>query len=456
LEFLVRVAQNDVGYEFQLAESVEESADHTSFAFTLRPDVMFSDGTPLTAPLVKELFDTYITVEDSAMRGNVTTVESVDAPDDSTVVFNLSGPQAPFPVVLASVPIWKPASDMDKTSIPVGTGPFAIASWEPNVATEFVRNEFYWRTDDSGQQLPYLDAITVVPTASGDTRVNALVAGDIDVAISVDPLLTQQMADSARVLDPVALNAGSGLFFNNTSPPTDDLRVRSGLAWGTDKDQILAAVGGGEVRNQYFVQASPWYSEDAAETTPTFDQDTARELLDEYINDPDRSDGEAVGTPLTIDIAYVAGSITQESVVAIAQQQWQDLGLTVTVTPKDEPTWVGDAISGNFNVNYFLWATPHPYQLLSRNYARWPEAQTNYTHFNSDELIDLVEQMSLADSTEQMTELIHQADMVIAEGVPLIFLQSSTTGWGVSDRIENAEVRPADGSLDFGTLSVSG
>lgn len=456
LEFLVRPARNDVGYEFQLAESVKPNADKSSFSFTLRKGVKFSDGTPFTAGIVKQLFDTYVLVDGSLVRGNVTTVKSVDAPDDATLVFNLAGPQAPFPVVLASVPIWKPEPAMDKTSIPIGTGPFVIKSWEPNVKTEFVRNDLYWDKDANGQQLPYLDAITVIPTTSGDTRVNSLVAGDIDVAMSVDPLLTQQMADVARVLDPVALNAGSGLFFNNTGAPTDDLRVRKGLAFATDKEQILEAVGGGEVRNQYFVKSSPWYSEEAAAATPGFDKVEAKKLLDEYINDPTRSDGKPAGTPLTIDIAYVAGSITQESVVAVAQQQWEELGITVTVTPKDEATWVGDAVSGNFNVNYFLWATPHPYQLLTRNYAHWPEAKTNYTHFNSDELLDVVKRMAVAETPDQMTELVHEADMVIAEGVPLVFLQSTTNGWGVSDRIGNTDVRPGDGGLEWKTLSVTG
>src|SRR5690606_1341444 len=138
-------------------------------------------------------------------------------------------------------------------------------------------------------------------------------------------------------------------------------------------------------------------------------------LLQDYIDDPERSDGLAPGTPLTIDIAYISGAVTQESAALIAQQQWGNLGVTVTLTPKDQATWIADAISGNFNVNFFLWGTNGPYTLFRRNYARWPEATSNYTHFNSDELIALVAEMAVAETPQAYIDLIHEVSMILAE-----------------------------------------
>ena len=454
LENLVRPANNTDGWEPVLAESVEPNDDFTQFTVTLKEGVQWSDGTPLIAGDIKTLFDTYVFAEGSTLRGNVAAIASTDAPDDSTVVFNLSTPQAPFPVTLTNIPIYKPVEGLEQTSIPIGTGPFVMESWEPNVQTVLTKNPLYWGTDDEGNQLPYLDEIISIPITSGDTRVNSLESGDINIAMSTDPLISAALRDGSTAYE-VGLNAGNGLFFNNSTAPTDDVRVRQALAWATNKEDIMAAIGGGEPRNQYYVPESEWYSEEAAEITPGYDTAQAQELLDEYVNDPARSDGKAAGAPLAIDISIVQGAVTMESIAAVTQQQWQEIGVEVTITPKDQSTLIGDAIAGNFNVNYFGWATPHPYSLLTRNYGPWPETPTNYAHFNSEELFDIVAQMSVAGDQAEMDELIRQSNIVIAEGVPVIFLHSTPLVWGTNDAVGNVEPLPGNGFVDWTTVTRS-
>jgi peptide/nickel transport system substrate-binding protein len=454
VENLVRPANNTDGYEMQLADSITPNADFTAFTVKLKSGITWSDGSPFVAGDIKTLFDTYVMGEKSTLKGNVANIKSTDAPDDSTVVFTLATPQAPFPVLLTNVPIWKPVPDQTETSIPIGTGPFVIDKWEPNVQLTLKKNPTYWGKDAQGNQLPYLDEIDVIPVASGDTRVNSLEAGDIDIAMSVDPLISASLRERSTVYE-VSLNAGNGLFFNNATAPTDDVRVRKALAFATDKQAILDSIGGGDPRDEYYVPDSAWYSPEASKATPGYDPDQAKSLLDEYINDPARSDGKKAGEPVSIDIAYVAGAITGESIAAVAQQQWQDVGVSVSVTPKDQATLIGDAISGNFNVNYFGWATPHPYSLLVRNYGHWPETASNYTHFNSDELINIVSQMSTAGSQDQMDDLIRQSNQIIAEGVPLIFLHSTPLVWGTRDSVGNLDLLPGNGFIDWTTLSAA-
>jgi peptide/nickel transport system substrate-binding protein len=425
------------------------------FTVTLKPDIVYSDGTPFTAGDVKTLFDTYVFGETSTLKGNVASIMSTEAPDDLTVVFTLASPQAPFPALLTNIPIWKPEPGLTQTSLPIGTGPFMFDSWEPNVQTTLVKNPNYWGTDAAGNKLPYLDEIVFTPITSGDTRVNAIESGEVDVAMSTDPLVTSTFEDVATVSQ-LPLNAGGGLFFNNSSAPTDDVRVRQALAYATNKVDILEAIGGGEPRSQYYVPDSAWFSPEADEATPSYDPDRAKELLDEYINDPARSDGKAVGEPLSIDISHVQGAITQESVAVLAQQQWGDVGVEVSITPKDQSTLIGDAIAGNFNVNYFGWATPHPFSLLTRNYGHWPETPSNYTHFNSDEVIQIVADMSTAGSTEEIDELVRQSNLIFAEQVPLIFLHSTAIGWASNDNVGNLELLPGNGILDWPTLSTAG
>jgi peptide/nickel transport system substrate-binding protein len=454
LENLVRPANNTDGYEMQLAESIEPNDDFTQFTVTLREGVQWSDGTPLVAGDIKTLFDTYVFAENSTLKGNVASIASTEAPDDQTVVFTLSAPQAPFPVNLTNVPIYKPVEGLEQTSIPIGTGPFVMESWEPNVQTVLKKNPLYWGKDADDNQLPYLDEIVVVPITSGDTRVNSLESGDIDIAMSTDPLISSSLRDRSTAYE-VGLNAGNGLFFNAATAPTDDVRVRKALAFATNKDDIMAAIGGGDPRDEYYVPESDWYSDEASEATPGYDPEQAQTLLDEYINDPARSDGQPAGTPLKIDISVVQGAVTAESIATIAQQQWSEVGVEVTITPKDQSTLIGDAISGNFNVNYFGWATPHPYSLLVRNYGKWPDTPSNYTHFNSEELFDIVAKMSVAKTQDEMDELIRQSNLVIAEGVPVIFLHSTPLVWGTNDEVGNVDLLPGNGFIDWTTLTRS-
>jgi peptide/nickel transport system substrate-binding protein len=455
LENLVQPAKNDQGYELVLADSIEPNADFTSFTVTLKSGIKWSDGTPLTAGDVKTLFETYVLAEKSAIKGNVSGIASVDAPDDATVVFNLAEAEAPFPALLTLIPIWKPTPNLAQTDLPIGTGPFMFDTWEPNVETKLVKNTNYWRKDADGNQLPYLDEIDVTAITAGDTRVNAVQSGQVDLAMSTDPLEIASLGDVATI-NQISLNAGGGIFLNTAKAPTDDVRVRQALAYATNKADIMEAIGGGDARDEYWVSDSPWWSKDASDATPGFDLDKAKQLLDEYINDPARSDGQAPGTPLKINLAHVSGAVTQESIVALAQQQWGDAGIDVTITPEDQATLIGDAISGNYNTTYFGWATPSPYSLLTHNYGPPASTPSNFTHFDSPELTQIIADMAVAKDQSTMNDLVHQSDMVFAQQVPVIFIHSTTIGWASTDAVGQVPLRPGDGMVDWTTISMAG
>ena len=455
LENLVEPAQNDEGWQLELAASIEANDDFTSFTVRLVDGVKWSDGTPMTAGDVKQLFDTYILADKSAVKGNLPAFASIEAPDDSTVVFNLTEPNAPFPQLLTIVPIWKPTPGLTQTSLPVGTGPFMFQSWEPNSSTKLVRNPNYRGKDSAGNQLPYLDEIDVTPITSGDTRVNAIQSGQVDMAMSTDPLVTSDLGNVATVHD-LPLNAGGGIFFNTQKAPTDDVRVRQALSFATNKSDIMQAIGGGDPRDEYYVPASPWYSDEASQATPTFDTDRAKQLLDEYINDPQRSDGQAVGSPVSIELKQVQGAITQDSITALAQQQWGDVGVKVTVTPEDQSTLIGDASTGNYQATYFGWATPSPYSLLTHNFAPSASTPTNWTKFDDPDLQDVMAKMATAGTTDGMNELVHQSDMIFAQKIPVLFIHSTTIGWATSDAVGNVQLASGNGVVEWATVSLAG
>src|SRR5215204_7219263 len=117
----------DENYEWKpyLAESVEPNDDYTVWTFGLRDGITFHNGEPLDADAVKQNIDRHLT---SALTGTVfEPVESIEAPDEHTVVITLDRPWVRFPIVFAAQPGIMTAPAMiaasDGGSNPVGTGP---------------------------------------------------------------------------------------------------------------------------------------------------------------------------------------------------------------------------------------------------------------------------------------------------------------------------------------------
>src|SRR5690606_12134210 len=119
-----------------LAESWEFNEDATQLTFALRSGVTFHDGSDMTAADVQASMERILDEETAAAaRANYLSIESIDTPDDLTVVFNLSQPDVPLLSALATVNAAIVPSEMiesgDFASTAIGTGPFKLDSWTP-------------------------------------------------------------------------------------------------------------------------------------------------------------------------------------------------------------------------------------------------------------------------------------------------------------------------------------
>jgi peptide/nickel transport system substrate-binding protein len=116
------------------------------WTFTLRDDVFFHDGSQLTSADVAYSLDHWQGAEGSVIAGSFEVVESVDTPDDFTVIFNLTQPVVDFPLIVMDyrARVFKTGSFPDVLETGLGSGPFKLETLDVEGVTVLVANDDYW------------------------------------------------------------------------------------------------------------------------------------------------------------------------------------------------------------------------------------------------------------------------------------------------------------------------
>ncbi|MGB3517190.1 MAG: ABC transporter substrate-binding protein [Elainellaceae cyanobacterium] len=202
----------------ELAESWQVSDDGTLITFTLRPNLRWSDGEPLT---VEDVVFTYRDVifnpaipsdaKDGLRIGDDRQFPTVQAVGDRQVAFRLPEPFSPFlratadyrTSILPRHRLADTVSTLDSSGNPlfisqwdtsthpadlVVAGPFQIESYTPAERVLFRRNPYYWQQDDQGRSLPGLDQIVWQLVESTDNQLLRFRSGDLDVIGDSRPL----------------------------------------------------------------------------------------------------------------------------------------------------------------------------------------------------------------------------------------------------------------------------
>ena len=388
--FMKRTAEGDV--RPYLAQSLTPNSDLSEWTLRLRPGVKFHDGTDLDAAAVKAVFDGWLTAEGSNLAGVLSDVERVQVVDDLTVRYVLRRGNAAFPDVLTGAAGWPfsptaaEAAGDDAGARPAGTGPFIFDSWQRDSRLVLRSNPFYWQ-----EGLPYLDELVFRPIPDEDTRLAALLAGDVDAMQSLRQATARQARQAQEErgieLHEYVGNNGGGVIFNTERPPVDDARVRRALAFAVNQADLVEVLGGAgltEPMTQWFSEDSPWYSESAAAAWPNDDPEQAEALLQRYVDDPARSDGQAPGSPVSLTFSCPPDATLIE-VAQLYQAFWESVGVDVELEQVEQSTHIQRALAGDYTANCWrMGGEQDPYIVLSQAFGP-PETQPlNFTNFHDD------------------------------------------------------------------------
>jgi peptide/nickel transport system substrate-binding protein len=241
--------------EPHLAESWEQP-DDTTYVFHLRQGVKWHNKPPLNgrelvAEDVKFTFDRFLAEPGNVIRYMLEPVERVEVVDRYTVKFVLKEPFVWLVHMLANpVGTWIIApevvqqfGDLKKPESAIGTGPFTLERYEPNVKAVFKRNPDYFLKDQ-----PYIDGVEWLVLEDDSTGLAMYRAGQIDCgpwhwwAVRQADLEALQKSHPQLIYRDFLSNVTTAIYMRTDQAPFNDVRVRRAISQAIDRQGIIEAV----------------------------------------------------------------------------------------------------------------------------------------------------------------------------------------------------------------------
>ena len=233
-----------------------EAPDDTTYIFHLRQGVKWHNKPPvngreLVAEDVKFSFDRFLTVPGNPERQLLESVDRVEVVDRYTVKFVLKEPFVWLLDILANAMcMWIVApevaqkyGDFKKVETAIGTGPFLLESYEPNVKTIFKRNPDYFR-----QGLPYIDGVEWLVVQDESTGLAMYRTGQLDTGPGANWAVRQEDLEALkkshphlRYQDMLAINSTT-IWMRTDQPPFNDVRVRRAISQAIERQALIEAV----------------------------------------------------------------------------------------------------------------------------------------------------------------------------------------------------------------------
>ena len=348
----------DGKYHPYLAQAVDHSSDYKTWTITVRQGIKFSDGTDLTAQVVKDNLDAY--------RGKFPgrspllfifvfqNVDQVNVTGPNTVQVTMKTPWVDFDATLFGqnrigmmAEAQLKASPHDCATKPIGTGPFMLTNWIPNDHYELSKNPNYWQKDSSGHQLPYLDKIVYRPIPDGQQRENALKAGTVNAIStsdgnSVANLRNMAASNSIRMITSVRYDEQAYWQLNSAAAPFNDQDFRQGVAMALNlaKSNQLTGSNISPLAQGAFSPGSSAYENTGF---PKYDPTAAKKLIDKV---------KAEGKPTNVTI-QVTPDANVVKTAELAQEDLQAVGVTATIQKLEQSQLINSAINGTFQMMGF-------------------------------------------------------------------------------------------------------
>jgi ABC-type transport system substrate-binding protein len=421
-----------------------EIPDPRTYIFHLRRGVRFHDGRPLTSVDVKWTFDSILSgVIRTAKASTCRDVESIETPDDATVIFHLREPYSSLLWNLsdAAIGIVPRGSGEDFNRAPIGSGPFRLVSMEQDQQVTIARNQQYWAG------APKLPAVRFIVVPDATTRALELRKGSADVAINsltADAVFALR-ADPALVTMTAPGTIYAYLAMNLRDPILRDVRVRQALAYAIDREPIIHYLLRDLARPAASVLPPQHWAFDGDVAQYPHDPRRARELLDQA--------GYKVGKD-GYRFHLNMKTSTEESthlLTAVLQQQLREVDIALDIRSFEFATFYGDITRGAFQLFSLRWIggneDPDIFEHIFASTST-PPRRANRGYYSNPEVDRLID-----DARASVDRLRLKADydgiqQIVARELPYINLWYFDNVLVHSRRLRNVHLS-SSGNYDF-------
>jgi peptide/nickel transport system substrate-binding protein len=457
---LVRLNRQTQALEPELAESWKLSKDSRQITFKLRSGISFSDGTPFSAEdvayTVQKLMDPALhSPTGDAFRsgpGNVQT--KIISPNQISITF--PAPVAGLDRQFDQVAILSAHSPKKEMAV---LGPFVVADYKPGATVLLKRNPNYWKSDERGRKLPYLDAIKLDIQSNRDIEMLRLKQREIDLINSLDSDYFDKLASSSPQL---VHDAGPSLdseqmWFNQVAKAPipqykkdwfrsstfrraiSDAINRADLARVVFRGHAQPAVGPFSPANKFWFNAKlkpPVYSPDAA----------LKALQAEGFHLDSKTLKDKVGNPVVFSIITNSGNKYRERMATMIQEDLQKVGIQVNIVTLDFRSLI-ERITQTFDYEAILLGLTNvgldPNEEMnvwlssSENHQWNPSERTPETAWEAE--IDRLMRLQAASSDpKKRKEAFDRVQEIVVDQVPFIFLVNRNALSAISSSVHGA------------------
>jgi peptide/nickel transport system substrate-binding protein len=447
--------------EGDLAESWQQP-DEKTYVFRLRKGVRWHrkpplDGRELTAEDVRYTFDRFTTIKGNANNHMMNSLAKVEAVDSHTVKFTLKEPNAwfldflanPMALCIVAREAVEKFGDLKKPEAAIGTGPFTLERYDPNVKATFRRNPTYYQAG-----LPMVDGVDWLVMEDDAVGLAAYRTGQLDCGpwhwwavrqVDVAGLRkSHPQLGYQDFLSPVT----TGIYMRTDKPPFNDVRVRRALSHAVDRQAIIDAV---------FLKGEPTpaISRGASEWSPRIDQLGAGAQY--YRHDPrearrllaEAGFPQGLRTQLNVTPGY---GVDLVDAFQLVQRQLKESGIEAELKLQEYGAYISSTFLGKYEglaLGPFSIAW-EPHSVLYGMYM--PENSRNSSHVNDGKLTGMLKEQMRIREVEARRRLIFDIQRYAAEQQYYVYLYSAGISGSWQPYVKNYA---PNATFDFGSRAAA-
>jgi len=438
-----------------VAESWQRSKDGRVYTFRLRSGLRFHNGEPVTSEEVAWSFRRYLNpdtnwkcrgwfVEGEAEDdGRSSVIESIDTPDENTVVFRLSEPNSLFLDRLANIQcisaVLHPASVDEEGGwvAPIGTGPYLLTEWRHGEYVDLERFDAYLPRQGgldgvAGRKEALAERIRFIVSPDAAATKAAVMAGQIDLYPNVPMSTLEDFRDTSNTTIAQSPTLGwSVLLIQTRDPLLSDPRIRKAIAYAIDRQMVanFNTYGYASVNSSAVPTGSPVHTE-VHDHWYEFDIGKARALL---------RDAGYRGQPIYIQANRKYQNMYANAVVI--QAMLHAAGMNAHIQVMDWASHLGNYFSGKFQLSTFSFSalvspTMRYYKLIGDKDRR------PVYMWENPRAVELLETAIATFDENRQIAVFEDLHRLMLEDVPIIGLYNAHNAAAVLDGVHSYQPWP--------------